>query len=124
MPRLTRLDAPGILHHVIIRGIERKRIFRDTADKENLVDRLSELIPKTQTRSDARGLFCHWCTSELGLTQSELAWELGMTVSGIGYAVRRGEAIAAREQCIEEIISGHEKVAGVGNKIFSLVRIR
>ena len=30
MPRLARLDAPGILHHVIIRGIERKNIFRDT----------------------------------------------------------------------------------------------
>jgi hypothetical protein len=23
MPRLARLDAPGVLHHVIIRGIER-----------------------------------------------------------------------------------------------------
>jgi len=27
MPRLSRLDAPGILHHVMIRGIERKKIF-------------------------------------------------------------------------------------------------
>jgi len=24
MPRLARLDAPGVLHHVIIRGIERR----------------------------------------------------------------------------------------------------
>jgi len=32
MPRLARLDAPGILHHVIGRGIERKKIFfNDTA---------------------------------------------------------------------------------------------
>jgi REP-associated tyrosine transposase len=50
---------------------------------------------RQKTRCDARGLFCYWCTSELGLTQSELARELAMTVSGIGYAVRRGEAIAA-----------------------------
>ncbi len=49
MPRLARLDAPGILHHVIIRGIERKNIFRDTTDKQNLVDRLDQLIPQTQT---------------------------------------------------------------------------
>ena len=49
MPRLARLDAPGILHHVIIRGIERKKIFRDTIDKQNLVDRLDQLIPQTQT---------------------------------------------------------------------------
>jgi len=27
MPRLARLDAPGVLHHVIIRGIERRKIF-------------------------------------------------------------------------------------------------
>jgi len=29
MPRQGRLDAPGILHHVIIRGIERRYIFKD-----------------------------------------------------------------------------------------------
>jgi len=28
MPRLGRLDAPGVLHHVIIRGIERKNIWK------------------------------------------------------------------------------------------------
>ena len=30
MPRLARLDAPGVLHHVIIRGIERRDIFQTT----------------------------------------------------------------------------------------------
>jgi hypothetical protein len=48
-------------------------------------------------RADARGLFCFWCTAELGLSQTELARKLQMTVSGIGYAVRRGEAIAASQ---------------------------
>ncbi len=41
MPRLARLDAPGVLHHIIIRGIERRKIFRDDKDKDNFVDRLS-----------------------------------------------------------------------------------
>ena len=27
MPRLARLDAPGVLHHLIGRGIERRKIF-------------------------------------------------------------------------------------------------
>ena len=49
MPRLARLDAPGVLQHVIIRGIERKDIFRDTADKDNFTDRLAHLVPATQT---------------------------------------------------------------------------
>ncbi len=29
MPRTTRLDAPGTLHHVIVRGIERRNIVDD-----------------------------------------------------------------------------------------------
>ncbi len=49
MPRKARIDAPGALHHVIVRGIERRKIFRSDYDRNNLVDRLSELIPETQT---------------------------------------------------------------------------
>jgi REP element-mobilizing transposase RayT len=49
MPRLARLDAPGVLHHVIIRGIERNKIFRDEYDQENFVNRLAHLVPETQT---------------------------------------------------------------------------
>ena len=29
MPRRLRIDAPGALHHIIVRGIERKSIFSD-----------------------------------------------------------------------------------------------
>jgi hypothetical protein len=29
MPRKARIDAPGALQHIIIRGIERKEIFKD-----------------------------------------------------------------------------------------------
>jgi putative transposase len=49
MPRLARLDAPGVLHHIIIRGIERRKIFSDDKDRDNLIDRLSILLPETQT---------------------------------------------------------------------------
>jgi len=49
MPRLARLDAPGVLHHIIIRGIERRKIFRDNKDRDNLVERLEHLIPATNT---------------------------------------------------------------------------
>ena len=49
MPRLARLDAPGVLHHVMIRGIERRNIFNDNKDRDNLLSRLEELIPATQT---------------------------------------------------------------------------
>jgi len=43
MPRLARLDAPGILHHVIGRGIERKKIFFKDTDRSDFIDRLTDL---------------------------------------------------------------------------------
>ena len=42
MPRQARLDAPGVLHHVIARGIERGVVFRDNADREDFVRRLAQ----------------------------------------------------------------------------------
>jgi len=49
MPRKGRIDAPGALHHVIVRGIERRKIFRSDYDRKNFLNRLGELIPETQT---------------------------------------------------------------------------
>jgi REP element-mobilizing transposase RayT len=49
MPRGARLDAPGVLHHIIIRGIERRKIFRDARDRENLLERLGSLLLETKT---------------------------------------------------------------------------
>lgn len=43
MPRQPRLDAPGALHHVMGRGIERTTIFRTDHDREDFLKRLSEL---------------------------------------------------------------------------------
>ena len=43
MPRLARLDAPGVLHHVIGRGIERKKILLNNRDRNDFVARLGEL---------------------------------------------------------------------------------
>ena len=49
MPRLARLDAPGVLHHIMIRGIERRKIFIDDRDREDFLDRLAKLLPETRT---------------------------------------------------------------------------
>lgn len=34
----------GVLHHVIIRGIERRKIFLGKADFEDFIDRLSTIL--------------------------------------------------------------------------------
>jgi len=40
MPRTARLDAPGVLHHIMIRGIERRKIFMDDNDRDDFLSRL------------------------------------------------------------------------------------
>ena len=50
MPRTARLDTPGLLHHIMIRGIERRKIFNDDKDRENIIERLSILLPETKTQ--------------------------------------------------------------------------
>jgi REP element-mobilizing transposase RayT len=49
MPRSARLDAAGVVHHIMIKGIERRKIFRSDRDRDDFLDRLSELLPKTGT---------------------------------------------------------------------------
>jgi len=46
MPRHPRLDAPGALHHVIGRGIEKAKIFRADIDRNDFLDRLADLCQK------------------------------------------------------------------------------
>jgi hypothetical protein len=46
MPRGPRLDAPGTLHHIIVRGIERRRIFESDRDREGFLDRRGEVFVK------------------------------------------------------------------------------
>lgn len=46
MPRQAPIDAAGVLHHLMIRGIERRKIFRDNKDLKNLLNRLESLLPE------------------------------------------------------------------------------
>ena len=50
MPRKAGLDAPGTLHNVIIRRIERRPIVDDEKDRENFVSRLGHLAAETENR--------------------------------------------------------------------------
>jgi REP element-mobilizing transposase RayT len=49
MPRKARIDAPGALQHVIVRGIEGRNIFRDNSDRYNLLERLEKILGETVT---------------------------------------------------------------------------
>ena len=49
MPRKARIDAPGALNHIIVRGIERRKIFYDDFDRDNFIDRLDTVLTETGT---------------------------------------------------------------------------
>lgn len=40
MPRQARLDIPGALHHIMLRGINKSSIFEDDKDRLHFLDRL------------------------------------------------------------------------------------
>ncbi len=56
MPRKSRIDAAGALHHIIARGIARGKIFKDEADRQNFLDRLGAIVKETDTRCYAWAL--------------------------------------------------------------------
>jgi REP element-mobilizing transposase RayT len=69
MPRLARLDAPGVLHHIMIRGIERRKIFLNRNDYEDFIDRLAMLLPEMETPCYAWALMANhadflFCTGD------------------------------------------------------------
>ena len=49
MPRKSRIDTHGALHHIMARGIEGGNIFRDDADKKHFLERLEKILKDTET---------------------------------------------------------------------------
>jgi REP element-mobilizing transposase RayT len=49
MPRQARIDAPGALHHIMVRGIEKRDIFNDNIDRKRFVQRLGDILSESQT---------------------------------------------------------------------------
>jgi len=39
-----------MLHHIMFRGIGRRKIFKDNKDQEDFLERLAKLLPETQTK--------------------------------------------------------------------------
>jgi hypothetical protein len=73
MPRRARLDAPGTLHHVIVRGIEKRRIVDDDGDREDFVQRLGKMAAATKTAVYAWALMTNHArillrSSEIGVS--------------------------------------------------------
>ncbi len=79
MSRKVSINAPGALHHIIIRGIERKVIFKDSQDYSNFLNRLRNVLTETKTPCFAWGLACP--NHEIGKEKWEEKWRKESIVS-------------------------------------------
>jgi len=50
MSRKARIDAPGALHHIIARGIARKKVFDDDIDRDFFLERLGIIVRESHTK--------------------------------------------------------------------------
>ena len=49
MPRKARIDAtPGALHHIVARGIGRRKVFDGNDDRDFFVERLGNILSETE----------------------------------------------------------------------------
>ena len=93
MPRGPRLDYPGALHHLIVRGIERGVIFRTDHDRQIFLDRLATVVLDTHAGLYAWALMPNHAhallrTGTLPLSRLALRW-LGPYASAFNRRHRR-----------------------------------
>jgi len=76
------------------RGYTLQRVAKRVARVCEIDERVIFARGRQQERVRARDLFCFWAVRELGISMTEVARSVRMTPPGVGYAVRRGEALA------------------------------
>jgi len=89
MPRLARLDSPGVLHHVIIRGIERRRVFRESKDQDDFLARFEDLIAKTKMSCYAWALLSNHAHFLLRTADTPLATFMRRLLTGYAGSFNR-----------------------------------
>ena len=92
MPRQARLDAAGVLHHVIIRGINRRKIFLRNDDREDFTVRLAVFLPETATVCYASALMSNHAHMLLRTGDVPLSTFMARLLTGYaaGFNRRRG----------------------------------
>ena len=95
MPRQARLDAPGTLHHVMGRGIEGTKIFRNKGDRTDFLQRLvagPARCPRlVRANSPTRRLFYQLAAGKMGQPGTEVVRFLGVTTSAMERAAKTEE---------------------------------
>ncbi|MGB7512431.1 MAG: peptide-methionine (R)-S-oxide reductase MsrB [Pelodictyon phaeoclathratiforme] len=89
MPRGARLDAPGTLHHVMVRGIEGCRIVMDDTDRDQFVLRMGRLAKATGTEIYAWALMINHAHILLKSSEEGLSSFMRKLLSGYATVYNR-----------------------------------
>ena len=89
MPRRARLHAPETLYHVIVQGIEKRRIVSDVADHKDFVQRLGELSTATKTAVYAAALMTNDAHILLGSSEMILSGLMRRLLTGYAISCNR-----------------------------------
>ncbi len=89
MPRQARIDIPGALHHIIVRGIERRRIFTDGQDRDNFIERLGDIVAETKTSCFAWALIPNHVHILLRTGETPLATVMRRLLTGYAVSYNR-----------------------------------
>jgi REP element-mobilizing transposase RayT len=84
MARQPRSDAPGAIHHVMLRGIEKRPIFADDRDRRELVRRIGLVFPECDVACYAWALMPNHVHAVVRTGARPLA--VAMARLGTGYA--------------------------------------
>jgi chromosomal replication initiation ATPase DnaA len=122
MPRKDRIDAPGALHHIIIRGIERKAIFKDLKELKSY-PYLDELLRKVagyyridpddlktagkeSTLTKARTVLCYYAVRKLAISCADVARTLTISPATVSRAASRAVSVPDLKQIQKELLGG------------------
>ena len=89
MPRQSRIDAPGALHHVIVRGIERKAIFKDNEDRDAFLERVGKVFSESATPCFAWALMTNHVHLLIRTADTPLATLMRRLLTGYAIAFNR-----------------------------------
>jgi hypothetical protein len=107
MPRRSRIDAVGALHHIMARGIEGREVFRSYAVRDHFVARFGGILQETEA------LCCAWYQTilyvELNITRAPPSsqWSDSDCIYNaevfdrFGYAIRFNPAFGGKQNLFQ-----------------------
>ena len=112
MVRKSRIDAPGALYHIIVRGVEHRSIFDDAQDYLNFLERSGNILKdeiKSQSRRRAvahsRAVISIVTIEQMGFSGADVARVLNITPSAVSKLVWRTRNDPALKDGINNVLN-------------------